>query len=108
MTATDRRERGQGNEDLADEGVQPEMIIDLMGYESFETTLRYAQPEQEDLAAAVDRRASGVASNAARPTIAGRIAAAIGHHASALENRSRRGPSRVIASRPRSPSRVWR
>jgi integrase len=44
---------------LADQGVPIQVIADLMGHESLETTRRYVQPGCEDRAAAVERIASG-------------------------------------------------
>jgi integrase len=44
---------------LADKGVRLEMIAALAGHESLETTRRYVEPGQEDLAAAVERLAGG-------------------------------------------------
>jgi integrase/recombinase XerD len=44
---------------LADRGVRLEMIAALAGHESLETTRRYVEPGQEDLAAAVARLAGG-------------------------------------------------
>jgi integrase/recombinase XerD len=43
----------------ADAGTPIQVIADLMGHESLETTRRYIQPGQEDLAAAVERIAGG-------------------------------------------------
>jgi len=45
--------------DLADAGTPIQVIADLMGHESLETTRRYIQPGQDDLAAAVERLAGG-------------------------------------------------
>jgi integrase/recombinase XerC len=42
---------------LADAGTPIQVIADLMGHESLETTRRYVQPGHEDLAAAVERLA---------------------------------------------------
>jgi integrase/recombinase XerC len=44
---------------LAVKGVAIQVIADLMGHESLETTRRYVQPGREDLAAAVERLAGG-------------------------------------------------
>jgi site-specific recombinase XerD len=44
---------------LADAGVPIQIIADLMGHESLETTRRYVQPGHEDLSAAVDKLAGG-------------------------------------------------
>ena len=44
---------------LAVNGVAIQVIADLMGHESLETTRRYVQPGREDLAAAVERLAGG-------------------------------------------------
>jgi site-specific recombinase XerD len=44
---------------LADAGVRLEVIAALAGHESLETTRRYVEPGQEDLAAAVERLAGG-------------------------------------------------
>ena len=44
---------------LAAKGVPIQVIADLMGHESLETTRRYVQPGREDLAAAVERLAGG-------------------------------------------------
>jgi site-specific recombinase XerD len=44
---------------LADARVPIQMIADLMGHESLETTRRYIQPGHEDLAAAVEKLAAG-------------------------------------------------
>jgi site-specific recombinase XerD len=44
---------------LAVKGVAIQVIADLMGHESLETTRRYVQPGGEDLAAAVERLAGG-------------------------------------------------
>jgi site-specific recombinase XerD len=44
---------------LAAKGVAIQVIADLMGHESLETTRRYVQPGREDLAAAVERLAGG-------------------------------------------------
>jgi integrase/recombinase XerC len=44
---------------LADSGAAIQLIADLMGHESLETTRRYIQPGQEDLAAAVEKLAGG-------------------------------------------------
>jgi integrase/recombinase XerC len=40
-------------------GVPIQVIADLMGHESLETTRRYVQPGADDLAAAVDQLAGG-------------------------------------------------
>jgi integrase len=40
---------------LADAGTPIQVIADLMGHESLETTRRYIQPGHDDLAAAVER-----------------------------------------------------
>jgi integrase/recombinase XerC len=45
--------------DLADAGTPIQLIADLMGHESLETTRRYVQPGHEDLAAAVVKLAGG-------------------------------------------------
>jgi integrase/recombinase XerC len=44
---------------LADTGTAIQVIADLMGHESLETTRRYVQPGHEDLAAAVEKLAGG-------------------------------------------------
>ncbi len=44
---------------LAVAGTPIQVIADLMGHESLETTRRYVQPGQDDLAAAVERLAGG-------------------------------------------------
>jgi site-specific recombinase XerD len=44
---------------LADEGTHIQIIGDLMGHESLETTRRYVQPGDEDLQKAVDKLAGG-------------------------------------------------
>ena len=44
---------------LADAGVRLEVIAALAGHESLETTRRYVEPGQDDLAAAVERIAGG-------------------------------------------------
>jgi integrase/recombinase XerC len=44
---------------LADAGNPIQVIADLMGHESLETTRRYVQPGHEDLAAAVEKIAGG-------------------------------------------------
>jgi site-specific recombinase XerD len=44
---------------LADTGAGIQLIADLMGHESLETTRRYIQPGHADLAAAVDKLAGG-------------------------------------------------
>ena len=44
---------------LADSGARLEVIAALAGHESLETTRRYVEPGQDDLAAAVDRLAGG-------------------------------------------------
>jgi site-specific recombinase XerD len=44
---------------LADAGARLEVIAALAGHESLETTRRYVEPGQDDLAAAVDRLAGG-------------------------------------------------
>jgi integrase/recombinase XerC len=44
---------------LADAGTAIQVIADLMGHESLETTRRYVQPGHEDLAAAVEKLAGG-------------------------------------------------
>jgi site-specific recombinase XerD len=44
---------------LADAGVRLEVIAALAGHESLETTRRYVEPGQDDLAAAVERLAGG-------------------------------------------------
>jgi integrase/recombinase XerC len=44
---------------LASKGVPIQVIADLMGHESLETTRRYVQPGADDLAAAVDQLAGG-------------------------------------------------
>ena len=44
---------------LADAGTPIQVIADLMGHESLETTRRYIQPGHDDLAAAVERIAGG-------------------------------------------------
>jgi integrase/recombinase XerD len=43
----------------ADAGTPIQVIADLMGHESLETTRRYIQPGQDDLAAAVERIGGG-------------------------------------------------
>ena len=45
--------------DLADAGTPIQVIADLMGHESLETTRRYVQPGHDDLAAAVEKLAGG-------------------------------------------------
>ena len=44
---------------LAARGVPIQIIADLMGHESLETTRRYVQPGQDDLSAAVEKLAGG-------------------------------------------------
>jgi integrase/recombinase XerC len=44
---------------LADSGAGIQLIADLMGHESLETTRRYIQPGHDDLAAAVEKLAGG-------------------------------------------------
>ena len=44
---------------LADAGTPIQVIADLMGHESLETTRRYVQPGHDDLAAAVERIGGG-------------------------------------------------
>lgn len=44
---------------LADAGTPIQLIADLMGHESLETTRQYIKPGQEDMAAAVERIAGG-------------------------------------------------